>query len=356
MLADFFAGAGLLREALSGWTCGYALDIEPFKAAMYEARFPDTKVHVCDVMRTDEVVARIPAGIVLATGGFPCTDISSGGKKLGLSGPRSSAWYGFLAVLKALGARRPPMVLVENVLGLFTHNEGRDFREVALGLHGLGYRMACFVLHGVDFVPQSRGRIFLVGVADGVAVPETEVPLWWERRSRPAKLALLMNDLGLPWLRVVPPPPPQRQDRLADIVELDSGDWWPEERARRRLGEATEATRRTFQLLRDSGGLHVCTLGWKSKGWGIGRTDGVCQCLLPPRHGHGSSMQLLVVIEDGRVRMRPLSAIEYGRLMGSWRDRHILRPIAAKIGGPVPPVEAGRCQSTQLRTKGHFTS
>ncbi len=353
-LADFFAGAGLVREALNSWQCVYALDNDPVKAAMYEARFPGTKVHICDVMRTQEVVARIPPGVVLAAGGWPCTDLSSGGKKQGLAGPLSSAWYGFLAVLEALGPRRPPLFLGENVAGLYTHHP-EDFREIALGLHRLGYRLACFVLNGREFVPQSRKRVFIVGVADGLAVPEIEVPLEWELRSRPPELAMLMNDIDIPWLPLMPPPPPRRQERLADLADLESGDWWDEGRTRRHLARLTATSRRKLDRFLASPGLHVFAIGWQQKGWAI-RTDGLSNCVQPHRHG---SRQLIGVVEDSRLRVRHLSVVESGLLMGSsgdwtkfrprhariglgdgvvvpavrWIDTHILRPIAAGIGG-----------------------
>lgn len=357
---DIFSGAGLVHEALDDWSCVYALDNNPDKAAMYEARFPGSQVHICDVMNTDEVVARIPPGVVLAAGGWPCTDLSSGGKKEGLAGPLSSAWYGFLAVLKALGSRRPPLFLGENVAGLYTHNP-EDFREIALGLSGLGYRLACFVLDGREFVPQSRKRVFLVGVADGLAVPEIDVPLWWELRARPPELATLMNDIDIPWLPLMPPPPPPRQERLADLADLESGDWWPEERTRRHLARLTPTSRGKLDRLLATPGLHVFAIGWQSKGWAI-RTDGLSNCVQPHRHG---SRQLIGVVEDGRLRVRHLSVVESGLLMGSsgdwtrfhplhariglgdgvvvpavrWINRHILTPIAAGIANPAHPAK-----------------
>lgn len=85
-LADFFCGAGLLREALASWRCVYANDLSLAKASMYQARFPGTAVHVADIRDAAAVAARVPAGVVLAAAGFPCTDLSSGGKRAGLSG------------------------------------------------------------------------------------------------------------------------------------------------------------------------------------------------------------------------------------------------------------------------------
>ena len=48
----------------------------------------------------------------LICGGFPCQDISSAGKRVGLSGARSGLWYEFARIV---GELRPSWVVVENV-------------------------------------------------------------------------------------------------------------------------------------------------------------------------------------------------------------------------------------------------
>ena len=81
--------------------------------------------------RTAEVVARIPGRPALATASFPCVDLSLAGHYRGLEGRESSTFFAFAEVLRALGRRRPPLVLLENVPGFLTSREGRDFVTAA---------------------------------------------------------------------------------------------------------------------------------------------------------------------------------------------------------------------------------
>ena len=44
---EFFAGGGMARLGLGeGWTCGFANDFDPIKAATYRANFPDAGGHL----------------------------------------------------------------------------------------------------------------------------------------------------------------------------------------------------------------------------------------------------------------------------------------------------------------------
>ena len=131
---EFFAGIGLVGEGLrpSGWTCVYANDIDPRKRELYEARNgPSPHYHLEDVSRTAEVVARVPGRPALATASFPCVDLSLAGHYRGLAGRESSTFFAFAEVLKSLGDRRPPLVLLENVPGFLTSHQGRDFTTAA---------------------------------------------------------------------------------------------------------------------------------------------------------------------------------------------------------------------------------
>ncbi|HVJ83498.1 MAG TPA: DNA cytosine methyltransferase, partial [Planctomycetia bacterium] len=128
---EFFAGIGLVREALGrhGWTCSYANDIDAKKEVLYRLRFgAGDHFHRGDVWETEEVVSRIEGRPFLATASFPCVDLSLAGHGRGLSGSHSSTFFGFTRILSALGERRPPAVMLENVVGFLTSHDGADFR------------------------------------------------------------------------------------------------------------------------------------------------------------------------------------------------------------------------------------
>lgn len=97
--AEFFAGIGLMRTGLEreGWRIAYANDICPEKFEMYRANFEDADDHfvVEDIHRIR--ASDVPT-VLLATASFPCNDLSLAGARAGLSGTKSSAFYGFARV------------------------------------------------------------------------------------------------------------------------------------------------------------------------------------------------------------------------------------------------------------------
>ena len=98
----------------------------------------------------------------LICAGVPCQDWSVAGKRAGLSGTRSSLVYQFARILYEL---RPTWFLFENVPGLLSSNDGRDFAEVLrLFMVKCGYGIQWRVLDSQFFgVAQRRRRLFIVG-------------------------------------------------------------------------------------------------------------------------------------------------------------------------------------------------
>jgi hypothetical protein len=166
LAAEFFAGIGLVRLALerAGWEVVFANDIEPEKAEMYRRNWPDhDHLVVGDVHLLD--AETIPT-CDLFTASFPCNDLSIAGRWEGLNGKESSAFWGFVRILREMGKRRPPLVLIENVLGFLMSHGGRDFEQALLALNELGYTVDTFILNAVHWTPQSRVRLFVVAHRD----------------------------------------------------------------------------------------------------------------------------------------------------------------------------------------------
>lgn len=133
---------------------------------MYGAHFADADEHFVldDINALDHT--SIPT-TTLATASFPCTDLSLAGGRRGLDNGESSAFWGFARTLEAMGDRRPPLVLLENVPGFLTSHGGADFEKALNALNELGYAVDSFQIDASRFVPQSRQRLFVVGVRDG---------------------------------------------------------------------------------------------------------------------------------------------------------------------------------------------
>ena len=94
-------------------------------------------------------------------GGSPCQDISVAGKRAGLAGLRSRLFFSYVALLKV---KQPKYFIFENVKGLLSSNEGRDFAEVINSFSEAGYDVWWQVLSASDFgIPQHRERVFIFG-------------------------------------------------------------------------------------------------------------------------------------------------------------------------------------------------
>lgn len=232
-VAEFFAGIGLVGLGLesAGWRMAFANDIDPQKQELFCEHFKTDKGKylVEDVHRLGTQIARIPT-VALATASFPCNDLSLAGSRSGLSGTQSSAFWGFIDVLRGLELRRPPLVMLENVVGFLSSHGGKDFEMALLALNNLGYSVDALIIDAVRFVPQSRQRLFVIGLRD-TALRAAERPMeLLESDVRPAALARFIQDHPrIDWRLRVLPRLPTSDTRLQDIVEDlpdEAPEWW----------------------------------------------------------------------------------------------------------------------------------
>ncbi len=327
---EFFAGIGLVREGLepSGWSCGYANDIDPKKRQAYVARFgPSDHFHLGDVGETDEVARRVPGRPFLATASFPCIDLSVAGHYRGLvDGFHSSTFFGFVKLLDALGDQKPPVVMVENVPGFLTSRRGEDFAIAARRLADLGYWLDAIVLDASHFTPQSRPRVFLFGMdADlkpkerpqsGWLWPPDEISPLRPSRIRDFKAKL---ELSTGWVTVPLPRPPERTERLADAIDADDGQpWWDEADVRRHYDMMSDRHRHQVEGIVQSGTRWVGTIFRRIREGAMRaevRFDGLAGCLRTPKGG--SAKQIVIAIDRGKLRMRWMTPREYARLQGT---------------------------------------
>jgi len=97
----------------------------------------------------------------LLTAGFPCQAFSVAGKRKGFQDTRGTLFYHIARVAEA---KRPPLLLLENVKGLLSAQGGYCFKRILETLGSLGYLLEWQVLNSKHFgVPQNRERVFLVG-------------------------------------------------------------------------------------------------------------------------------------------------------------------------------------------------
>ena len=327
---EFFAGGGMVRAGLGeGWTCLFANDFDARKGLAYQANWgTGGELTVGDVRGLD--VGAMPGAPDLVWGSFPCQDLSLAGAGAGLDGERSGAFHAFMGVVRALGdeGRGPRLVAVENVCGTLTSHGGKDFEAICRAFAATGYRYGALVINAELFVPQSRPRLFVIGVRDGVEVPAEllspePVEPFHTRAVRKA-VAGLPDDVRDRLLWWNPPTPGRRQTTFADLIEdAPTGVVWHNQAETKRLldlmspvnAAKVEAARRAGRRM--VGGVYrrtrVDEAGNKVQRAEV-RFDDVAGCLRTP--AGGSSRQILLVVDGPRVRSRLISARETARLMG----------------------------------------
>lgn len=360
---EFFAGGGMARIGLGeDWSCAFANDFDPVKAATYRANFADADrhFHQGDVWKIDP--ADLPGQADLAWASSPCQDFSLAGGRAGLAGGRSSAFFGFWRLVEALNAegRAPNTIVIENVVGLLTSHGGADFTALCQALADQGYRFGALEIDAARFVPQSRPRVFVIATrapADGLDGLIGQGPFHSRAvREAAARLPQALKDLWLWWS---PPAPPARNTDLSTVLEPDEAvEWRSDEATAALLALMAPAHRAAVDARIASGQRAVGGVFRRMRGGSQRaevRFDGVAGCLRTPRGG--SSRQTLLVIDGGAVRSRLVTAREGARLMGlpdgyalpasataglhvigdgvaapvvRWLGDHILAPLAAR--------------------------
>lgn len=338
-VAEFFAGIGLMRIGLenAGWQIALANDIDHDKWQMYKDHFGDTGEFIVGDIHTLKP-AQIPTA-ALATASFPCNDLSLAGARHGLAGEQSSAFWGFVDILKGMKRERrlPPLVLLENVTGFLTSHSGNDFEDALLALNDLGYATDAFIIDAARFVPQSRQRLFVVGLKTHEATQLNDLPCFYESEVRPRALAsfILMHP-DINWSIRNLPSLPKRTLRLTDILQ-DLGPnhamWWNRERAEYLLNQMSPKHRAQADAMINSKNVEYGTVFRRvrnGKSMAELRTDGIAGCLRTPRGGSGR--QILFVAGNGRFAVRLITPRECAGLMGA-KDFTIKAPLNQALFG-----------------------
>lgn len=313
---EFFAGIGLARAGMgaAGIETVWANDYDKVKCRLYAAQWGDAHLSFGDVFDVD---AETVPDADIAWASSPCTDLSLAGKRGGLvDGRESKAFFGFVNVIEKMGDRAPRALVLENVCGLASSHEGNDFRMVVEEFNRLGYSVDAFELNARRWLPQSRPRMFVVGVKVPIDGGEIDTSI------RPDRLAWIHSDPDL----VTHITPVEKAPVLlaggftvmAERIADNDHRWWDEKRSKAFIDSLSDIQRERFETLRAADETVARTAYRRTRAgkpvWEI-REDDISGCLRTARGG--SSKQAVVFVGEGEAKMRWMTGLEYARLQGA---------------------------------------
>lgn len=271
---DLFAGIGGYRIPLEGigGTCVFSSEIDRYSQKTYKAWFGETPHG--DI--TEINAADIPDHDVLAAG-FPCQPFSLAGvskkKSLGQAHGFNCEIQGtlFFNVASIIEVKRPPIVLLENVKNLQSHDKGRTWKVIRETLESLKYKVFHKVIDAADYVPQHRERVYIVCFDTKVfgENPPFEFPA----------------------------PPEGKRPKLSDILESNPDPKYT-------------LTNHLWQYLQDYAERH--RLKGNGFGFGLAKLDGITRTLSARYYKDGSEV---LIPQEGK-NPRRLTPQECLKLMG----------------------------------------
>ncbi|PSO42917.1 DNA (cytosine-5-)-methyltransferase [Candidatus Saccharibacteria bacterium QS_5_54_17] len=271
---DLFAGIGGIRSAFenSGNTCVFSSEWDKHCQATYKANFGEkpygdiTKINEKDIPDHDILLA-----------GFPCQPFSVAGVSKKLSLKRQHGFADeeqgnlFFDIARIIAEKRPTAFMLENVKNLKSHDGGKTFEVIRNTLEDLGYSVHEKVIDAIDYVPQHRERIFIVG---------------FDKKKA--------GDINFNF-----PQPPRTKNAIADILEKDAD-------------EKHTLSDKLWNYLQGYADIHK----EKGNGFGFGlidpETDTATRTLSARYYKDGSE----ILIKQADNNPRKLTPRECARLMG----------------------------------------
>jgi DNA (cytosine-5)-methyltransferase 1 len=333
---EFFAGGGMARAGLGdSWRCLFANDFDQTKVHTYETNWGTGDITHEDVASLS--LSDLPACTVdLVWASFPCQDLSLAGSYRGLGqerdklATRSGTFWPFWKLMRDLAkdGRAPRAIVLENVYGSLTSREGKDFASIASALAELDYKFGAAVIDAVNFVPQSRPRVFFIAFSGDQGIPPSLIAEGPQESWHSAALIKAYDRVAaatkLNWIWWNISRPLARNSTFADLIEDPPAavKWHSAAHTnyirslmsplnRQKVSDAIKSGRRVV------GAVYRRTRpdenGIKRQRAEV-RFDDVAGCLRTP--AGGSSRQVILVVEGKTVRSRLLSPREAARLMG----------------------------------------
>ena len=228
--------------------------------------------------------------------------------------------------------RAPSIVVLENVCGALTSRDGKDFAAILSAIGNTDYRVGALVIDAVNFVPQSRPRLFIIAVHKDHPLPNKIVQDMpdgeWHTGALIEAHATLSEETRKNWVWWHLPSPPIRNTIFADLIEEDPDGvaWHAPFDTLKLLDMMSPKNMAKVEAAMKAGQPKVGAIYKRTRPDGGGgkiqraeiRFDDIAGCLRTP--AGGSSRQTIMIVDGNKIRSRLLSPREAARLMGLTDD------------------------------------
>jgi DNA (cytosine-5)-methyltransferase 1 len=195
----------------AGMKCTWQCEIDDKTSAVLEKHWPEVRRYK-DV-RT--IGKHNLESVDVICGGFPCQDVSLAGLRKGLEGKRSTLWSEFYRIV---GEIRPQWVVIENVRGLLTSDDGRFFGKILYELSNIGYDSEWEVIRASDFgLRHRRERIFIIAYpkcdGDNRFLGDRRIFSKWEKETQ---------EWGAHWVELIMDPGNVAPSKWIQPTQMDN--------------------------------------------------------------------------------------------------------------------------------------
>ena len=168
---DLFAGIGGFHLAFHnvGAECVFASEWNTAARLTYEANFAKISPQLFKIGNFAGDITAVNKGSIpdfdILCAGFPCQPFSQAGFKKGFADIRGTLFFDIVEIIRT---KQPEAFFLENVRGLYSHDEGRTFETIKrIITKDLGYSFHHSIVKASDHgLPQHRPRLFMVGFKD----------------------------------------------------------------------------------------------------------------------------------------------------------------------------------------------
>lgn len=163
---DLFCGCGGISEGyhLAGFDIAGGIDFNEYATVTFKHNFKKAKVHNIDIASfSNKQIKDEYHDVDVIVGGPPCQGFSSANRwQKETEDPRNKLFFEYIRFVQQI---KPKVIMIENVRGLLTRDNGYAIKRIQEILGSVDYNINYQVLDASEYgVPQNRKRAIIVGI------------------------------------------------------------------------------------------------------------------------------------------------------------------------------------------------